>query len=163
LLYTLEGHSGEVNSIAWSPDGRILASVSDDHTIRLWDVQTGQLLHILEGHNAIIFSVAWSPDGEALASSSGSRDKTIRLWDRQTGQPLRTLEGHTGPINSLSFSWDSRLLASKSQDDTVRIWRTDRWEEVAKLKEIGSSEGYWPPGLAFHPSASVLATLGEKD
>src|SRR5438270_138555 len=135
LRHTLRGHSDRIGRIAWSPDGRVLASGSDDETIRLWDMQTGQLLRSLEGHSNMVTCVAWSPNGRVLVSCS--YDNAIRLWDGQTGQPLRTLEGHTGPINSLSFSWDSRLLASKSQDETVRIWRADRWEEVAKLKEIG--------------------------
>src|SRR5260370_27468251 len=89
LRHALRGHSDAIFRIAWSPDGRVLASGSHDNTIRLWDGQTGQLLRTLRSHTKSVFSVAWSPDGEALAS--GSNDETIRLWDAKKGQPLRTL------------------------------------------------------------------------
>jgi GTPase SAR1 family protein len=107
----------------------------------------------------MIKSLAWSLDGSILAS--GSSDQTIRLWNPDTGHQIGILEGHTSGITCVSFSYDGRLLASKSYDGTVRIWRTDTWETVATLKE--PSSGYWMPGLAFHPSASTLATLSEQD
>jgi WD40 repeat protein len=159
LRYTLRGHSDWINRIAWSPDGKILASGSEDQTIRLWDVQTGRSLRTLGGHSKAVFSVAWSPDGKTLASSSD--DKTIRLWNPDTGQQTDILEGHTGYVRSVSFSYDGCLLASKSNDRTVRLWRIGTRESIAILNEPVSE--YWPPGLAFHPSAPILATLGEED
>src|SRR5438093_1347916 len=87
LRHTLRGHSRDIYSIAWSPDGSMLASGSHDKTIRLRDEQTGKPLRTLEGHSNNVICVVWSPDGSMLAS--GSYDKTIRLWDGQTGQPLR--------------------------------------------------------------------------
>src|SRR6266480_3269294 len=98
LRHVLEGHSGEIRQIAWSPDGRILASGSNDNTIRLWDAQTGQALQTLSGHSETVLSIAWSPDGRILAS--GSDDQAIRLWDAQTGQALRTLTGHSNTVFS---------------------------------------------------------------
>ena len=94
-----------------------LASGSDDNTVRLWDVQTGEQLRTLEGHTDGVTSVAFSPDGNTLAS--GSDDNTVRLWDVQTGEQLRTLEGHTGSVNSVAFSPDGSTLASGS-------WRQHR-------------------------------------
>jgi WD40 repeat protein len=76
---TLTGHTDWVNSVAFSPDGRLLASGSSDRTIKLWDVATGREVRTLSGHTDIVTSVAFSPDGRLLAS--GSDDKTIKLWD----------------------------------------------------------------------------------
>src|SRR5436305_13236043 len=77
LRHTLRGHSRDIYRIAWSPDGSMLASGSEDKTIRLWDGQTGQVVRTLQGHTQQVNSLAWSPDGSMLAS--GSHDKTIRL------------------------------------------------------------------------------------
>ena len=159
LRRTLEGHSGSVYSTAWSPDGQTLASGSLLRTIRLWDLKTGTTHRILEGHDAGIYSVAWSPDGRILAS--GSEDKTIRIWDLETGWQTNSLESHARRVISVSFSSDGLLLASKSSDSTIQLWCCDSWEKVAELSEPSST--YWPPGLAFHPHAPILATLGEGD
>ena len=121
-LQTFTGHGGlfsGVNSVAISPDNQFLASGSDDKTIRLWNIETGQVIASLLGHTNFVQSVAFSPDGTILASASD--DKTIKLWDLQTYQEIGTLSEHSRPVKSVIFSYQG-ILASGSWDKTIKLW-----------------------------------------
>ena len=130
-LADLEGHSGNVSSVAFSRDGNLLASGSWDDTIRLWNPSTGGHLATFTGHGGDVNAVAFSPDGETLAS--GSDDDTIRLWDSD-GRVRATLSEHEDNVTSVVFSPDGSTLASGSVDGTIRLWNPITGDSLAVLE-----------------------------
>jgi hypothetical protein len=142
----LESHGMEVNSIAYSPDGRYLASGSDDHTITLWNVADRRCLAVYEGYGSVVWSVCFSPNGKVLAS--GSRDGRVRFWNVEVpgGGCLVNLPGNDdAAVHSVAFSPDGRTLASGSSNGTLRLWnpnehkrdkRQGDWDELMRLWNV---------------------------
>lgn len=113
-------HSAAVNSVAFSPDGRLIGSASDDHTIRLWEATTGTERRVFQGHSDSVNIVAFSPDSRLIASAS--RDHTVRVWDTTTGTERRVFRGHPVlSVNAIAFSPNSQLIASASSGQTFLL------------------------------------------
>jgi RNA polymerase sigma factor (sigma-70 family) len=146
-------HYGGVLAVAYSPDGRLLASGSEDGTVRLWDAAAGRELHALRGHGREVASVAFSPDGKVLAS--GSLDNTIRLWDPANGKPLQTWEGQDGPVTNLAVSPDGRLAAAAGSDRTIRLWSLTTGRRLHVLRGHTGSRYYQ---VAFTPDGSAVVS-----
>ena len=149
---TLDGHSGSVLAVAFSPDGKTLVSGSRDATIKYWDTATGALLRTLTDQTGDVYDIAFSPDGEMLAS--GGKDNGIKLRDAQSGQVIRTLEGHTDIVRSIAFSPDGKTLASSSVDLTVRLW------DVATGKLLHTLTGHTlrVMSVSFSPDGTTVAS-----
>jgi len=120
----LEGHTGYVWSVAYSPDGRCIISGSHDKTIRIWDAKTGTAIgEPLEGYADHLRCVASSPDGKHIIS--GSADSTIRIWDAKTGAAIgRPLTGHASIVKSIAFSPDGQHIVSGSSDRSIHVWNS---------------------------------------
>ncbi len=164
LQRRLAGHTEAVLSVAFSPDGKTLATGSDDKTARLWDTATGKQIRApLTAHTGPVLEVAFSPDGKTLATSSD--DKTARLWDTATGKQIHApLTAHTGSVWSVAFSPDGKTLATSSDDKTARLWDTATgmrlWDTATGKQVRAPLTGHTGPveSVAFSPDGKMLAT-----
>jgi WD40 repeat protein len=176
---SLPGHTWVVNKLAFSPNGRQLASASFDWTVKIWDVTPSQefrslfawgspspvlnslvsiqtalapSVRTLRDHAGLVTAVAFSPNGERLAS--GSMDGTVKIWNTQTWEVERALHHPTGGILSVAFSPDSRRLATSHTDSTVKVWDLATGESLRTLH----GHTHWVPAVAFSPDGRRLAS-----
>jgi WD40 repeat protein len=155
-LRSFSGHADKVKSIAFSGDGKTLASGSSDKTVKLWEVASGRELRSLNGHSDKVESVAFSPDGTMLVSAS--MDNSLRLWDVASGRELHKLEGHSSYVKAVAFSPDGKTLASASWDKTIKFW------DAASGRELRTLSGHrsYVNAVAFSLDGKTLAS-GSSD
>ncbi|QES46522.1 hypothetical protein DEJ50_00255 [Streptomyces venezuelae] len=151
LQRRLSGHDQAVDAVAFSPDGKTLATGSFDNTARLWDVATGKTRHTLKGHTDQVYTVAFSPDGSLLAT--GGRDADVWLWKVATGERFATLSGHESGVTSVAFAPDGKTLAASSHD-TVHLWDL----EARKAGAVLRGHTNLVTSVAFSRDGKTLAT-----
>ena len=163
--YEMLPHEGMVRSTAFSPDGKRLVTGAADSLIRLWDVETAELLKTFEGNAA-----AFSPDGGTIAA--GGHDRSVLLWDIETEALTATLEGHTDDVRSLAFSPDGKLLASGGNDNAALLWDVESGGRLAAFEGVSEPSpktNVWDDckdsieSVAFSPDGKTLATGSSGD
>src|SRR6266487_4277454 len=122
ILYTYRGHTDRILTVAWSPNGKYIASGSLDKTVQVWATNPGDHFqpYIYRGHTAGVQTVTWSPDSHRVAS--GAIDKTVQVWDALSGEHVAIYHGHTDAVNTVAWSPDGNYIATGSADGTVRMW-----------------------------------------
>jgi eukaryotic-like serine/threonine-protein kinase len=156
LRHFIKQHSGPVNSVAFSPDGRTLAADGNSNgDIRIWDAHTGRQRRVLNGHKEWVGALAFSPDGRTLVS--GGQDKVLRVWDPHTGDQHRQLAGHTDWVHAVAFSPDGTTLATGSRDATARVWDPYTGQQRLTL----TKHDRVVHAVAFSPDGTTLATGGD--
>ncbi|WP_218081582.1 WD40 repeat domain-containing serine/threonine protein kinase [Anthocerotibacter panamensis] len=156
-LRSLNGHTEDVNCLAFTPDGRHLVSGSLDRSLRVWQTESGRLRHVLRGHQDLVRSVAVLPDNRTVVS--GSADRTIRFWDLETGESLRAVNGHAGQVWAIALTPDGQMVASGSGDRTIRLWAS----ETEQLLDTLTGHNAPVYTLAFSRDGQLLASGSDNN
>ena len=151
-INTMNEHANNVLSVAYSPDGKLIASASWDETVRLWNSTSGQCVRVLGEHGDWVYSTAFSPDGKLIAS--GSYDKTVKIWDVLKGNCLKTLVGHQSYANYVVFSPNGKFIASSGYDRVIKIWDVETGDCVRTLQ--GHTLEVW--SAVFSPNGKYIAS-----
>lgn len=158
LIFT--GHLASVNALAWSPDGKFIASASDDTFVQVFEAATGMRRLIYRGHTEEVAAVAWSPTGQLIASAG--QDRTVQIWKAASGgAPLYNYKGHADRVNSVAWSAHEQVLVSGSDDKSVQVWQSGNGARLFTL--LGHTAGVlcvgWQPNASSVASGSWDGTL----
>ena len=162
LLRNIKGHTDAVGAIAINLDGQFFATGSDDQTIKLWNLNTGQPLRTLSGHSDQVTALAISPDGEKLVSGGGIEDGSIKLWNLKTGELIKTFQKKEGMIPSLAISPDGQILASGRRGEglgfvsEIALWNLETGKQLLQFEIENLTLS-----LAFSPNGELLASGSE--
>ncbi|MEO8955680.1 MAG: serine/threonine-protein kinase [Ktedonobacteraceae bacterium] len=164
---TYRGHAGRVTAVAWSPNGKYIASGGDDHTIQIWNALTGSRLLISQGHSGGVPAVAWSPDSTLVASASAgpsisggpASDNTVQVWNAATGQSIYAYHGHSSGITDVAWSPKGDRVASSSSDYTVQVWDATTGQHPLILR----THSWYEWTVAWSPDGKRLASGGPDD
>jgi COMPASS component SWD3 len=131
---TCVGHARGINEVCWNPTCPVLATASDDKTVRLWDAITSEALLELRGHNSFVFCV----DQHHAMVVTGSFDETVKLWDVRSGDCVSTLPAHSDPVTAVSFNRDGTCVSSASHDGLIRVWDVATGECLKTIYAAGN-------------------------
>lgn len=137
--FTYSGHSDDITAVAWSPDGKRIASASSDHTAQVWDASDGRHVLTYRGHSDGVLTLAWSPNGQYIAT--GGLDNTVQVWNPFNGATLYTYRGHNDAVFNLAWSPDSKRIASVSNDGTMQVWDALTGQHIATYTGSSSLRG----------------------
>ncbi len=155
LLYACMGHSSRITSIAWSPDGKFLASASYDKTVQVWDASNGKNILSYKKHSQHVNALAWSHDSKYLATASD--DGTVQIWEARTGKMLVTFRGHSEEVSAVAWSPDDFYIASGGSDKAVRVWKA----KTEKSIYVYTGHTDKLHSIAWSPDGKHIASAGK--
>ncbi len=159
------GHSDNVFTVAWSPDGKYIASGSRDKTVRVWDVATGEDYFIYRGHNKCVLSAAWSP-GHGAYIASGDTGGIVQVWEAFTGSSIVSYHGHTRFVRSVAWSPDGRYIASGGDygDSTAQVWQAFTGKQIyTHDQQYRIFSVAWAPGPTINKESPTIMNFDEQD